>query len=138
MHHLLHSYAFSFEFHRQLDTDLSANIQQCLRLASISSLNFFKWLSLRYVYLVIIDHELYIYFRNQMTFFFNISQPLHFLCLAVCFQQREVKPYWNLSVKVLYAKIHRSYDYCEKICPLNSIQIYSFTNFKWNFFLAEV
>ncbi|ROJ78927.1 Cytosolic phospholipase A2 zeta [Anabarilius grahami] len=26
-------------------------------------------------------------------------------------QLREVKPYWNLSVKVLHAKIHRSYDY---------------------------
>ncbi|XP_077095507.1 cytosolic phospholipase A2 zeta isoform X2 [Siphateles boraxobius] len=25
--------------------------------------------------------------------------------------KREVKPYWNLSVKVLHAKIHRSYDY---------------------------
>uniref|UniRef100_A0A8C1G4Z3 Phospholipase A2 n=1 Tax=Cyprinus carpio TaxID=7962 RepID=A0A8C1G4Z3_CYPCA len=25
--------------------------------------------------------------------------------------KREVKPYWNLSVSVLYAKIHQSYDY---------------------------
>ncbi|XP_026141513.1 cytosolic phospholipase A2 zeta [Carassius auratus] len=25
--------------------------------------------------------------------------------------KREVKPYWNLSVKVLHAKIHQSYDY---------------------------
>ncbi|RXN39155.1 cytosolic phospholipase A2 zeta-like protein [Labeo rohita] len=25
--------------------------------------------------------------------------------------KKEVKPYWNLSVKVLYAKLHQSYDY---------------------------
>jgi len=36
--------------------------------------------------------------------------------LIFCFfQQREVMPYWNLSVKILHAKIHRSYDYGETI-----------------------
>jgi len=54
--------------------------------------------------------------RSWYSNTFVIQMALFLNYLIFCFfQQREVKPYWNLSVKILHAKIHRSYDYGETI-----------------------